>query len=84
MAALMAAARSRATGPRRTATRDGLACTLFRVPDFTGALRAPTWRVILPGRVPVFHQQGSVAADPPVGLADDREARPLIVVDGAA
>jgi uncharacterized protein (TIGR02677 family) len=84
MATLMAAARSGATGPRRTATREGLACTLFRAPDSTGALRAPTWRVLLPGRVPVFHQQGSVAADPPVSLADDRAARPLIVVDGAA
>jgi uncharacterized protein (TIGR02677 family) len=84
MAALMAAARSGATGPRRTATRDGLACTLFRVPDSTGALRAPTWRVLLPGRVPVFHQQGSVAPDLAVSLAEDHEARPLIAVDGAA
>jgi uncharacterized protein (TIGR02677 family) len=84
MSALMAAARSGATGPRRTATRDGLACTLFRVPGSAGALRAPTWRVLLPGRVPVFHQQGSIAADLTVSLADDREARPLIVVDGAA
>jgi hypothetical protein len=32
----------------------------------------------------VFHQQGSVVADLAVSLADDREARPLIVVDGAA
>jgi uncharacterized protein (TIGR02677 family) len=84
MTALMAAARSGATGPRRTATHDGLACTLFHAPDSTGALCAPTWRVLLPGRVPVFHQQGSVAANPTASLADDREARPLIVVDGAA
>ena len=84
MTALMAAARSGATGPRRTAARDGLACTLFRVSGSNGALRAPTWRVWLPGRLPVFHQPGSVAAEPPVSLADDREVRAMIVVDGAA
>ena len=48
MNALMAAARSRPTGPRRTANRDGLACTMYRVPDVIGALRAPAWRVWLP------------------------------------
>ena len=84
MTALMAAARSGPTGPRRTATRNGLACTLFRAPESTGALRAPTWRVWLPGRVPVFHRHGSVAAEPPVSLADDCEGRAMIVVDGAA
>jgi uncharacterized protein (TIGR02677 family) len=84
MSTLMAAARSRATGPRRTATRDGLACTLFRVPGSTGALRAPTWRVWLPGRVPVFHRPGAAAAQPPFSLAPDREVRALVVVDGAA
>jgi uncharacterized protein (TIGR02677 family) len=84
MAALMAAARSGATGPRRTAASDGLACTLFHAPDSAGVLRAPTWRVLLPGRVPVFHQQGSAAAEPTLALAQDRAARPLIVVEGAA
>jgi uncharacterized protein (TIGR02677 family) len=84
MAALMAAARSGATGPRRTAASDGLACTLFHAPDSAGVLRAPTWRVLLPGRVPVFHQQGSAAAEPTLALTQDRAARPLIVVEGAA
>ena len=84
MNALMAAARSRPTGPRRTATRDGLACTLYRVPGSIGALRAPTWRVWLPGRVPVFHQPGAVAGRPPVNVVHDREVRVLSFVEGAA
>jgi len=84
MNALMAAARSRPTGPRRTANRDGLACTMYRVPDVIGALRAPAWRVWLPGRVPVFHQPGTAAAQPPVSVVRDREVRALVVVEGAA
>jgi hypothetical protein len=83
MNALMAAARSKPVGPRRTATRDGLACTLYRVPGSIGALRAPTWRVWLPGRVPVFHQSGTAAGEPPVSLVRDREVRALVVVGGA-
>ncbi len=84
MDTLMAAARSGPAGPRRTANLDGLACTLFRVPGSTGALRAPTWRVWLPGRVPVFHRPGTAAVTPPVSIADDRELRALVVVEGAA
>ena len=84
MDTLMAAARSGPAGPRRTANLDGLACTLFRVQGSTGALRAPTWRVWLPGRVPVFHRPGAAAVTPPVSIADDRELRALVVVEGAA
>lgn len=58
LAALMAAARTTATGPRRTGTSDGLACTLVHTGRDTGALTAPTWRVLLPGRIALFHQPG--------------------------
>ncbi|MFF4978264.1 DUF2397 domain-containing protein [Streptomyces sp. NPDC001083] len=58
LAALMAAARATATGPRRTGTSGGLACTLVHTGSGTGILRAPTWRVLLPGRIPLFHQPG--------------------------
>jgi uncharacterized protein (TIGR02677 family) len=83
LTALMAAARSGPAGPSRTAARDGLACTIFRVPEATGALRAPAWRAWLPGRVPVFHQPGTAAA-PPAGTAADRAPRALALVEGAA
>ncbi|MEW2345358.1 DUF2397 domain-containing protein [Streptomyces griseoaurantiacus] len=58
LAALMAAARTAANGPRRTGTSGGLACTLVHTGSGTGILNAPTWRVLLPGRIPLFHQPG--------------------------
>ena len=58
LAALMAAARAAATGPRRTGASGGLACTLFHTGTGVGTLNAPTWRVLLPGRIPLFHQPG--------------------------
>jgi len=58
LAALMAAARSAPVGPRRTAASHGLACTLIHTGTGTGMLSAPTWHVLLPGRLPLFHQPG--------------------------
>ncbi|MFF7232648.1 DUF2397 family protein [Streptomyces sioyaensis] len=58
LAALMAAARAAATGPSRTGTSGGLACTLIHTGNGFGTLNAPTWRVLLPGRIPLFHQPG--------------------------
>jgi uncharacterized protein DUF2397 len=67
LAALMTAVRTGlvpGTNDRRTGTRDGLACTLFHIGSGTGSLAAPTWRVILPGRVPVFHLPGQWVGAP--------------------
>jgi uncharacterized protein (TIGR02677 family) len=58
LAALMTAARAGATGPRRTGISGGLACTLLYTGTGTGTLNAPTWRVLLPGRIPLFHEPG--------------------------
>ncbi|WP_244529909.1 DUF2397 family protein [Streptomyces wuyuanensis] len=58
LAALMTAARAAATGPRRTGSSGGLACTLVHTGTGTGTLDAPTWRVLLPGRIPLFHEPG--------------------------
>ncbi|UOY03714.1 DUF2397 family protein [Blastococcus sp. PRF04-17] len=77
LAALLAAARIRAAGPRRdrrSAQRDGLACTLFRVPGHVGLVRAPTWKVWLPGRAVVFHAVGTRVAAPQM-TAPDPDAR---------
>jgi hypothetical protein len=83
--ALLAAARSGVTGDSRTATRDGLACTLFHVGQGIGVLAAPTWRVLTPGRVPVFHLPGVHVQLPAVATIPDLDSRPrLLVVDGAA
>jgi hypothetical protein len=84
LSALMAAARQVPSGPARSAARDGLACTLFFTPGTTGALLAPTWRVWLPGRSPVFHAVGSAVPAPAAPAAVDPAARALVVVDGAA
>lgn len=85
MIALLAAARSGVTGDSRTATRDGLACTLFHVGQGIGVLAAPTWRVLTPGRVPVFHLPGVHVQLPAVATIPDLDSRPrLLVVEGAA
>lgn len=60
LAALMTAARAGARGPQRTGVSGGLACTLVHTGTGTGTgtLDAPTWRVLLPGRIPLFHKPG--------------------------
>lgn len=58
LASLMAAARTAPTGVRRTATVDGLVCTIVHVGTGNGLVCAATWRVVLPSRIPVFHQPG--------------------------
>jgi hypothetical protein len=55
LAALVAAVRSPMSRGRRTATRDGLSCTLFVDPARSGLLATAIWRVLTPGRVLVFH-----------------------------
>ncbi|GAA3439597.1 DUF2397 domain-containing protein [Kutzneria kofuensis] len=73
LATLMAATRAPAGGPyraRRSAHRDGLACTLFHVPGQIAVLRAPAWRVWLPDRAMVFHPAGTRASTPPVTSPD--------------
>ncbi|MCP2328433.1 hypothetical protein HDA40_006940 [Hamadaea flava] len=80
LAALMTAVRaglSRGTTDRRVGTRDGLSCTLFHTGEGIGALIAPTWRVLLPGRRPVFHLPGQWAARP-------RQTRPDLAVRAVA
>ncbi|GIM90073.1 hypothetical protein Ato02nite_018660 [Paractinoplanes toevensis] len=67
LAALMTAVRAGlvpGTTDRRTGVRDGLSCTLFHVGEGAGVLVAPTWRVLLPGRVLVFHLPGRWATSP--------------------
>lgn len=64
LASLAAAIRAMPAKGRRTGVRDGLACTLFDRVSELGSLRAPTWRILTPGRVAVFHQPGTVARAP--------------------
>lgn len=74
LVALQAAARARtagARGDRRTGHRDGLGCTIFRVPGRHGVLQAPSWRVLLPGRIAVFHPVGARVAAPDRTAPDD-------------
>jgi hypothetical protein len=94
LAALNAAARaSRRPAGRglpfaaRTAQRDGLACTLLYVGATTGVVRAPSWRVLTPGRVPLFHLPGQ-APRVPAGLSIRDEpptaARAVVVLEEGA
>ena len=56
-ASLLAAARRGAWHGARTASHDGLACTVFHLPDATAvpAIVAAAWTAWTPGRVAVFH-----------------------------
>ncbi len=73
-------------GDRRTGTRDGLSCTLFHTDAGTGALVAPTWRVLLPERIPVFHLPGVWALPPEPTVLDSARRAVAILrqVPGAA
>lgn len=83
LASVLAAVRAASSNGRRTGVRDGLACTLFHTGAGTGTLRAPTWRVLTPGRLLVFHLPG-VVVHAPRGITptEDREP-PRVVVAGA-
>jgi uncharacterized protein (TIGR02677 family) len=70
LVALVAAVRSPLSRDHRSATRDGLSCTLFSVATRTGLLATATWRVLTPGRVAVFHLPGN---SPETILAASRE-----------
>ncbi len=72
LSALMAAVRGESRNGRRVHTVDGLACTLLHTGRDTGLLVAPTWTVLLPGRLVRFHLPGrapeladAVAPEPP-------------------
>jgi uncharacterized protein (TIGR02677 family) len=73
LAALMATVRSRPRKGRRSSTFDGLGCTLLYTGVGAGIVRAPTWRVVVPGRRIVFHLPGeqpvaATAPEPPTDL----------------
>jgi hypothetical protein len=82
LASLMAAARRGALNGVRSATTDGLACTLARVDGEGSTLLAPAWKVCTPGRVFAFHapgQQVRLRAE-----RNDRDASALVVVSEVA
>lgn len=84
LASLTAAARGRSKQGQRTAVRDGLACTLFYLGSDTGAVRAPTWRVLTPGRVPVFHIPGTLPPAPGGNTKPEPEGSVAILEAGGA
>ena len=81
-AALLEAARRSSSSGWRTGARDGLACTLFHTAAGTGVLLAPTWRVLTPGRIPVFHLVGVLPDRPDVALEFDTDDAPVVQVVG--
>ena len=68
---------------RRTATADGLTCTLFHCPGQTGRLRAPTWSVATPDRIPVFHAPRTIAHPPATTTAETGPAWVELATVGA-
>jgi hypothetical protein len=81
-ASLMAAVRMRSSNGRRTATRDGLACTLFPAARSIGLIVAPTWRILTPGRIPVFHRSKVVPRAPETADLYEEQDEPRILVAG--
>ena len=70
LATLMDAIRQSPTTGRRRATKDGLACTVFWTGATVGVLRAPSWRIWLPGREVVFHTPAAQPEAPVATKAD--------------
>ncbi len=84
LAALAAAVRATSSNGRRVAVRDGLGCTLFHTGSGVGCIVAPTWRVLTPGRIPVFHPPGVVARVPAAPEVRDEATEPLLLLAGGA
>lgn len=81
LASLLQAVRATSSRGRRVGVRDGLACTLFHTRAHTGVLVAPAWRVLTPGRLPVFHLPNA-RLDPPPQVIEEQD-RPALLVIGA-
>lgn len=83
LASLLAAVRASSLIGRRTGIRDGLSCTLFHTGTDEGAVVAPAWRVLTPGRIPVFHIPGAVVDVPKRGVAIEEQERPRVLFVGS-
>jgi hypothetical protein len=82
LAALMAATRAKSENGRRVGVRDGLGCTLVHTGSGAGTILAPSWRVLTPRRVPVFHQPGVAASWPAPPDVRDETDEPRILLAG--
>lgn len=82
LAALLTAARAVSSSGRRTGVREGLCCTLFWTQSGTGVIVAPTWRILTPGRLPVFHLPHTIACLPPHLRQLEEHSSPNVVVVG--
>lgn len=86
---LMAAVRSGARGPLRTATREDLACSVIHTGTGAGVLRAPTWHILLPGRHPLFHlrsrrpNEAALTALSAVATPDPTPTQPAIMIESS-
>ncbi len=82
LVSLLAAVRAGSSNGRRAAVRDGLGCTLFHTASGAGLVVAPTWRVVTPGRIPVFHAPGAVVtAQPHVVVTEEHEPPSVLLVE---
>jgi hypothetical protein len=82
LGALLAAVRTGSSNGRRTADRDGLACTLFHTASGDGVIAAPSWRVVTPGRIPVFHLPNTVVPDLAGAIVtEEREAASVLLTE---
>lgn len=83
LVSLLAAVRAESLDGRRTADRDGLACTLFHTGTTLGVLAAPTWCVFTPGRVPRFHRPGTVVTLPQPFVTREEPDPPRVLLSGS-
>ncbi|MFP3712654.1 DUF2397 family protein [Puerhibacterium sp. TATVAM-FAB25] len=74
---LLAARQSRPTAGRRTAAKDGLACTLVMREGAVAELTCSTFRAWVPGWVVAFHPPGQL---PVLPAAEHDDGRPVRIV----
>lgn len=80
LVSLLAAVRATSSNGRRSAASDGLGCTLFHTGKDAGLLIAPTWRVITPGRIPMFHLPGAEVALPNAVMIEPEEGAASVLM----
>ncbi|MGE0528967.1 MAG: DUF2397 domain-containing protein [Bdellovibrionales bacterium] len=84
LTSLMAAVNATSKRGMRLGTRDGLSCSLVHVgKGQVGAIKATTWTVFTPGRIPIFHLPSMKPDLSNIAPSQPEAEKPELIMDGA-